>query len=107
MAQTFILTLLVFSVFFSVQIAKKLGKSPGQVALRWGIQYGVDVLPKSTNPKRIKENLDVFSWSIPEDDFKALSSIQPQVTHCSTAVLHSTAEYSAVHSMVKQGLLTW
>ncbi|KAG6643277.1 hypothetical protein CIPAW_09G199000 [Carya illinoinensis] len=50
-----------------VMIAKKLGKSPSQVALRWGLQMGHSVLPKSTNEARIKDNFDVFDWFIPED----------------------------------------
>ncbi|KAH9324330.1 hypothetical protein KI387_004508, partial [Taxus chinensis] len=49
------------------QVAEKLGRTPVQVALRWGIQRGCSVLPKSTNEERIKSNLDVFDWSIPQD----------------------------------------
>ncbi|KAF1878687.1 hypothetical protein Lal_00047358 [Lupinus albus] len=40
-------------------VAEKLGKSPAQVALRWGLQTGHSVLPKSTSEARIKENFDV------------------------------------------------
>lgn len=57
-------------------VAEKLGKSPAQVALRWGLQMGHSVLPKSTNEARIKENLDVFDWSIPEDLFAKFSEIE-------------------------------
>ncbi|KAF8006689.1 hypothetical protein BT93_K0867 [Corymbia citriodora subsp. variegata] len=59
-------------------IADKLGKTPAQVALRWGLQMGHSVLPKSTNEARIKENFDVFDWSIPDDLFCKFSEI-PQV----------------------------
>ncbi|XP_030456571.1 NADPH-dependent aldo-keto reductase, chloroplastic-like [Syzygium oleosum] len=59
-------------------IAEKLGKTPAQVALRWGLQLGHSVLPKSTNEARIKENFDVFDWSIPDDLFCKFSDI-PQV----------------------------
>ncbi|CAN6471604.1 unnamed protein product [Victoria cruziana] len=57
-------------------VAEKLGKSPGQVALRWGIQSGQSVLPKSTKEARIKENLDIHSWSIPDDLFCKFSEIE-------------------------------
>ncbi|KAL3753756.1 hypothetical protein ACJRO7_001055 [Eucalyptus globulus] len=56
-------------------VAEKLGKTPAQVALRWGLQMGHSVLPKSTNEKRIKENFDVFDWSIPDDLFAKFSEI--------------------------------
>ncbi|CAN1770074.1 NADPH-dependent aldo-keto reductase, chloroplastic [Linum perenne] len=57
-------------------VAEKLGKSPAQVALRWGLQTGHSVLPKSTNEARIKENFDVLDWSIPDDLLSKLSEIQ-------------------------------
>lgn len=56
-------------------VAEKLGKTPAQVALRWGLQMGHSVLPKSTNEKRIKENFDVFDWSIPDDLLAKFSEI--------------------------------
>ncbi|XAR68905.1 hypothetical protein NMG60_11000317 [Bertholletia excelsa] len=61
-----------------VKIAQKLNKSPAQVALRWGIQSGHSVLPKSVNDSRIKENFDIFDWSIPPELFSELSHIQQQ-----------------------------
>ncbi|KAJ4704594.1 Aldo-keto reductase family 4 member like [Melia azedarach] len=57
-------------------VAKKLGKTPAQVCLRWGLQMGHGVLPKSTNEARIKENIDVFNWSIPEDLLAKFSEIE-------------------------------
>ncbi|XP_061339806.1 NADPH-dependent aldo-keto reductase, chloroplastic-like isoform X3 [Gastrolobium bilobum] len=57
-------------------VAEKLGKTPGQVALRWGLQVGHSVLPKSTNEARIKENFDLFEWSIPEDLIVKFSEIK-------------------------------
>lgn len=61
------------------RVANKLNKSPGQVLVRWAIQRGTSVIPKSTNPERIKENMDVFGWEIPKEDFQALCSIPDQV----------------------------
>ncbi|XP_066310194.1 NADPH-dependent aldo-keto reductase, chloroplastic-like [Miscanthus floridulus] len=59
-------------------IAEKLGKSPAQVALRWNIQMGHSVLPKSLNEGRIKQNLDVYDWSIPDDLLAKFSEIKQE-----------------------------
>jgi len=60
-------------------IAKKLGKSPAQCLIRWGIQHGTSILPKSVNSGRIKANIDVLSWELPRGDFDALCSLQTQM----------------------------
>lgn len=49
-------------------MADKYGKSIAQICLRWALQHDVIPLPKSVTPERIKENLDVFDFSISEDD---------------------------------------
>ncbi|GFZ02258.1 NAD(P)-linked oxidoreductase superfamily protein [Actinidia rufa] len=46
------------------------------VALRWGLQMGHSVLPKSTHEERIKANFDLFDWSIPDDLIAQFSEIQ-------------------------------
>ena len=56
--------------------AEKLGKTPAQIALRWGLQMGHSVLPKSTNDARLKENFDLFNWSIPADLLANFSEIE-------------------------------
>jgi alcohol dehydrogenase (NADP+) len=48
-------------------IAASFQKSPAQVAPRWGIEQGHSVLPKTVNESRLKENIDLFGWSIPEE----------------------------------------
>ncbi|XP_037446462.1 aldo-keto reductase family 4 member C10-like [Triticum dicoccoides] len=59
-----------------ISIAEKLRKTPGQVALLWNIQMGHGVLPKSTNPERIKQNLDVYDWTFPADMLAKFSEIK-------------------------------
>ncbi|KAJ9180665.1 hypothetical protein P3X46_008879 [Hevea brasiliensis] len=54
-------------------VAEKLGKTPAQVALRWGLQMGHSVVPKSTNEARIEQNFDVCEWSIAENLFAKFS----------------------------------
>ncbi|KAJ8550989.1 hypothetical protein K7X08_000359 [Anisodus acutangulus] len=73
-----------------ISVAEKLGKTPAQVCLRWGIQMGQSVLPKSTNEARIKENLDVLDWSIPDDLFAKFSEIPQARLLRGTSFVHET-----------------
>ena len=57
------------------RIATKYNKSVGQVILRWNIQRGVIVIPKSTHVERIKENIDVFDFELNEEEMKQISSL--------------------------------
>ncbi|GJP69780.1 hypothetical protein CLOP_g792 [Closterium sp. NIES-67] len=61
-----------------VSVASNLHQSAAQVALRWGILRGMSVLPKSSSPWHIEENIGLFDWSIPPLDFHALCMIEPQ-----------------------------
>ncbi|WOL04837.1 aldose reductase [Canna indica] len=61
-----------------MKVARKLNRTPGQVLVRWALQRGTSVIPKSTHDGRIKENIQVFGWEIPDEEFKALSSIKEQ-----------------------------
>ncbi|XP_051130523.1 aldose reductase isoform X2 [Andrographis paniculata] len=60
------------------KIARKLNKSPGQVLVRWALQRGTSTIPKSNSPDRILENIHVFNWEIPQQDFEALCNIPDQ-----------------------------
>ena len=57
------------------RIAAKYNKSVGQVILRWDIQRGVIVIPKSTHVERIKENIDIFDFELNEEEMKQISSL--------------------------------
>ncbi|XP_041366680.1 1,5-anhydro-D-fructose reductase-like [Gigantopelta aegis] len=56
-------------------IATKKNKSPAQVALRFLLQQGVGVLPKSTNPTRIAENINIFNFELSKDEMQLLFSL--------------------------------
>jgi len=56
------------------QIGEKYGKTNAQVMLRWNIQRGVIVLPKSTHKERMVQNLDVFDFSLTEEDMNAITN---------------------------------
>jgi diketogulonate reductase-like aldo/keto reductase len=57
------------------QIAKAHGKSSAQTMLRWGIQHGRPVIPKSTKPQRIAENIGVFDFELTADQLAAIDAL--------------------------------
>ena len=57
------------------EIAKKHGKSPAQAILRWHIQEGFIVIPKSTHPERIRANIEVFDFELDADDLKRIAML--------------------------------
>jgi D-xylose reductase len=56
-------------------IANKHGKSPAQILLRWGIQRGTSVVPKSSNLNRLKENLEVFDFQLEPTEMQTIASL--------------------------------
>ena len=57
------------------EIGDKHGKSTGQVILRWLLQRGIVVIPKSVHDARQKENIDVFDFELSEDDMKKIAEL--------------------------------
>jgi 2,5-diketo-D-gluconate reductase A len=57
------------------RVAAKHGVSPAQAVLRWHVQLGVVVIPKSVTPERIRENLDVFGFALDDEDLAAIAAI--------------------------------
>ena len=58
-----------------VSIAGRVGKTPAQVVLRWHIERGDIVFPKSVAPARIKENIDIFDFELSGEDVEAISAL--------------------------------
>ena len=56
-------------------LAEKHGKSIAQIVLRWHLQNGIIVIPKSTKPKRIKENADLFGFELSQQDMDLIDSL--------------------------------
>ena len=56
-------------------IAAAHGRTPAQVMLRWGVQRGRSVIPKSTKPSRIQENIDVSDFELSADDMTAIDGL--------------------------------
>ena len=60
-------------------VARKHGKSPAQVMLRWHLQQGRSAIPKSTNPARIAENFDVFNFELSPEELAAIDALDTGV----------------------------
>lgn len=60
------------------KLANENGKTAGQILIRWAIQHGSSVIPKSVTPSRIAENFAVHEWSLTPSQFLELSSLSPQ-----------------------------
>ena len=56
-------------------IARRAAKTPAQVVLRWHLQRGDIVFPKSVTPERIRDNIDIFEFGLSEDEVGAISAL--------------------------------
>ena len=56
-------------------VAGRYGVTPAQVVLRWHLDHGVVVIPKSATPDRIAANFDVFGFSLDDDDLRRIDAL--------------------------------
>ena len=56
-------------------LAQKYKKSEAQIVLRWHIQSGFITIPKSCNPKRIKENFEIFDFELTKDEMNEINTL--------------------------------
>ncbi len=59
----------------AAQVGRRVGKTPAQVLLRWCLQHGLIVIPKSVNRARIEENAQIFDFTLTEDDMATLDAL--------------------------------
>jgi 2,5-diketo-D-gluconate reductase A len=57
------------------QISERIGRTPAQTTLRWHIQRGDIVFPKSVTPSRIRENFEIFDFELDDDDMAAITAL--------------------------------
>lgn len=57
------------------RLSRKYGKTPAQIILRWDIQCGVIVIPKSVHPARIEENSKIFDFTLSDEDMAAINAL--------------------------------
>jgi diketogulonate reductase-like aldo/keto reductase len=58
-----------------MQVAERVGRTPAQVLLRWCVQQGIPVIPKSTHPERMQENAQIFDFTLSDEDIATLESL--------------------------------
>ena len=79
------------------EIGKKYGKSAAQVALRWNVQRGVAVIPKSVHKERMEQNMDFWNFALSEEDMAAIAKLD--LGH-SEIVEHTNPEFvKLLHTM--------
>ena len=59
-----------------IDIAKKYNKTSAQIILRWNIESGISVIPKSVNKNRIEENIDIFDFNLDKNDMERINSLE-------------------------------
>jgi len=63
-----------------VAIARRHGVTPAQVVIRWHVDHGIVAIPKSATPARIDENLDVFHFSLDDDELRRLDALSTRAS---------------------------
>lgn len=58
-----------------LEIAKKHGKTPAQVILRWNVQQGIIVIPKSIHKERMEENLAIWDFNLDQEDMEKIAAL--------------------------------
>lgn len=58
-----------------VKLAEKHGKTPAQIVLRWHIQQGNIVFPKTTNPEHMEQNIDIFDFELTDDEMARIDAL--------------------------------
>ena len=65
-----------------VMLSSKYDKTPAQMMLRWAIQHGILVIPKSAHKERIEENANIFDFEIADDDMESIDSFNENFRTC-------------------------
>ena len=58
-----------------VEIATTVGKTPAQVTLRWAVQRGTAIIPKTSNAERLKENAALFDWTLSDEQMASINKL--------------------------------
>ena len=77
------------------ELAKKYGKTNVQIILRWHIQEGNVIFPKSTNPQHIKDNFDIFDFELTDGEMAKISALDRNVRFFNATLEQQEAQFTA------------
>lgn len=80
--------------------AKRTGKTPAQVLLRWATQRGISVIPKSNQPDRLAESLDVCSFDLTEDELRKIGTLNQNLRFNDPAKVRRLAHVSVLLPLI-------
>lgn len=86
------------------EIAQKHGRTPAQVILRWNVQQGVIVIPKSVHRERMEENLAIWDFALDEEDMKKITALDKGVP--SMLDTRKVSEVKRVYDYLNNPVLT-
>ena len=86
------------------EIARKHGRTPAQVILRWNVQQGVIVIPKSVHRERMEENLAIWDFALDEEDMKKITALDKGVP--SMLDTRKVSEVKRVYDYLNNPVLT-
>ena len=86
------------------EIARKHGRTPAQVILRWNVQQGVIVIPKSVHRERMEENLAIWDFALDEEDMKKITALDKGVP--SMLDTRKVSEMKRVYDYLNNPVLT-
>lgn len=87
-----------------VKIAQKHGKTPAQIILRWNVQQGVVVIPKSVHRERMQENLGIWDFALDEEDMQEIAALD---TGCPSMLdTRKVSEVKRVYDYLNNPVLT-
>ena len=77
------------------ELAKKYGKTNVQIILRWHIQEGNVIFPKSTNPQHIKDNFDIFDFELTAEEMAKIKELDRNVRFFNATLEQQEAQFAS------------